>query len=96
MTAPRTPDWLTSCDLFDEPLHPHPLNDETDPSALDGCEKIASSIIEPRQLPQIDFDLSFRAQRGTPGVFRFGDPRAIEPARKFQPAYFPVFVNRDS
>ncbi len=63
---------------------------------MDGREKIASGIIEPHHLPQIDFDLSVRAQRGTPGVFCFSDPRALEPAREFQLAYLVVFVNRDA
>jgi hypothetical protein len=50
---------------------------------MNGREEIASGIIDPSHLSQIDFDLQVRAQRRTPGIFCFGDPRAVEPARKF-------------
>jgi hypothetical protein len=63
---------------------------------MDGCEKIASSVIDPQQLSQIEFDLSVRAQRGTPDLFCLRDPRALEPAREFQPAYLAIVVNRDA
>jgi hypothetical protein len=63
---------------------------------MNGREKIASSVIEPGQLSQIDFDLSVWAKRSTPGVLCFGDPRTLEPAREFQPADRAVFVNRDA
>jgi hypothetical protein len=63
---------------------------------MNGREKIASGVIDPRQLSQIDFDLSVWAQRSAPGVFCFGDPRTLEPARKFQPANRAIFVNPDA
>jgi hypothetical protein len=63
---------------------------------MDGCEKIASSVIDPQQLSQIEFDLSVRAQRSTPDIFCLSDPRALEPAREFQPAYLAIVVNRDA
>jgi len=63
---------------------------------MNGREKIASGVIDPRQLSQIDFDLSVWAQRKAPGVFCFGHPRALQPAREFQPAYLAVVVNRDA
>jgi hypothetical protein len=61
-----------------------------------GREKIASGVIDSRELSQIDFDLSVWAHRRAPGVFCFRDPRALQPAREFEPAYLAVFVNRDA
>jgi hypothetical protein len=63
---------------------------------MDGREKIASGVIDPRQLSQIDFDPSVWAQRSAPGVFCFSYPRALQPAREFEPAYLAVLVNRDA
>ena len=50
---------------------------ETGPRQMNGREKIASGVIDPRQLSQIDFDLSVWAQRKAPGVLCFGHPRAL-------------------
>ena len=63
---------------------------------MNGREKIAPSVINRRQLPQIDFDLLVWSQRSAPGLFGFGDPQALELARKFKPAYLAIFVNRDA
>ena len=63
---------------------------------MKGREKIAACAIDRRQLSQIDFDLLFWAQRSAPGRFCFGDPRALELARKFKPAYVAIPVNRDA
>ena len=82
-------------EFADQRGRPHSL-DETGPRQMDGREKIASSIVDTRQLPQIDFDPLVWAQRGTPSVFCFGDPRTLEPAREFQPANITAFANRDS
>ena len=63
---------------------------------MKGREKIAPCVIDRRQLPQIDFDLLVWVQRSAPGLFCFRDPRTLEPARKFKPAYLAIFVNRDA
>jgi hypothetical protein len=63
---------------------------------MNGREKIAPSVIDRRQLSQINFDLLAWVQRGTPGLFCFGDPRALELAREFKPADLAIFVNRDA
>ena len=63
---------------------------------MNGYKEIASGIIDPGQLSQVDFDLQVRAQRRTPGIFCLGDPWTLEPAREFQPAYLAVFVNPDA
>ena len=63
---------------------------------MKGREKIATWVINRRQLSQIDFDLLVWSQRSAPGLFCFGDPRALEPAREFEPAYRAIFVNRDA
>jgi hypothetical protein len=83
-------------EIPDEGSQPHAFNDETGSRPMNGREKIASGVIDPRQLSQIDFDLSVWAQRKAPGVFCFGHPRALQPAREFQPAYLAVFVNSDA
>jgi hypothetical protein len=83
-------------EIPDEGSQPHAFNDETGPREMNGREKIASAVIDPRQLSQIDFDLSVWAQRKAPGVFCFGDPRALQSAREFQPAYLAFFVSRDA
>jgi hypothetical protein len=83
-------------DIPDERSQPHAFNDETGPRPMNGREKIASGVIDPRQLSQIDFDLSVWAQRNAPGIFCFGHPRTLQPAREFQPAYIAVFVNPDA
>lgn len=87
---------LLGNEFVEERGHPHAFDDETGPRPLDGGEKIASGIIDPGQLPQIHFDPSVCAMRGTPGVFCFSDPRALEPACEFQLACLVVFVNRDA
>ena len=63
---------------------------------MEGREKIASRVIDRRQLSQIDFDLLVWSQRSAPGLFCFGDPRALELAREFKPAYLAILVNRDA
>ena len=63
---------------------------------MKGREKIAPSVIDRRQLSQIDFDLLVWSQRSAPGLFCFGDPRALELAREFKPAYRAILVNRDA
>ena len=63
---------------------------------MKGREKIAPSVIDRRQLSQIDFDFLVWAQRGSPGLFCFSDPRALELAREFKPADRAVLVNRDA
>jgi formate hydrogenlyase transcriptional activator len=63
---------------------------------MNGREKIASLVINSRDLSQIDFDLLVWTQRSAPGVFCFGNPRALELARKFKPAYLAILVNRDA
>ena len=63
---------------------------------MKGREKIAPCFIDRRQLSQIDFNLLVRSQRSAPGFFCFGDPRALESAREFEPACLAIFVNRDA
>ena len=63
---------------------------------MNGRKKISSGVIDPGQLSQINFDLSVCAKRKAPGVFGFGHPRALQPAREFEPAYLVGFVNRDA
>ena len=83
-------------EIPDEGSQPHAFDDETCSRQMNRREKIASGVIDPRQLSQIDFDLSVWAQRKAPGVLCFGHPWALQPAREFEPAYFAVFVNRDA
>ena len=83
-------------EIPDEGSQPHAFNDETGPRQMNGREKIASGVIDPRQLSQIDFNLSVWAQRSAPCVFCFSYPRALQPAREFEPAYLVVFVNPDA
>jgi|BogFormECP03_OM3_1039632.scaffolds.fasta_scaffold02583_1 hypothetical protein len=83
-------------EIPNEGSQPHAFNDETGPREMNSREKIASGVVDPRQLSQIDFDLSVWAQRKAPGVFCFSDPRALQSAREFQPAYLAFFVNRDA
>ena len=63
---------------------------------MKGGEKIAPCLIDRRQLSQIDFDVLVWAQRSAPGTFCFVDPRALELAREFKPAYIAILVNRDA
>jgi len=63
---------------------------------MEGREKVASRVIDRRQLSQIDFDLLVRSHRRAPGLFCFSDPRALELAREFKPAFLAVLVNRDA
>jgi hypothetical protein len=63
---------------------------------MKGREKIAPCVIDQRQLSQIDFDLLIWAQRSSPGLFCFGDPRALELARELKPTYLAIFVDRDA
>ena len=63
---------------------------------MEGREKIASRVIDRRQLSQIDFDLLVGPPRSAPGLFCFGDPRALELAREFKPAYLVTLVNGDA
>jgi hypothetical protein len=63
---------------------------------MKGSKKVAPGVIDRRQLSQIDFDLLVWAHRSAPGLFGFGDPRALELARKFEPAYLAILVNRDA
>jgi hypothetical protein len=63
---------------------------------MKGREKIAPCVIDRGQLSQIDFDLLFWAQRSAPGLLCFSDPRTLELARKFKPAYLAILVNRDA
>jgi hypothetical protein len=83
-------------EFADERGHPHAFDDQAGSHPLHGREKIASSVINSCKLSQIDFDPSVRAQRATPGVLCFGDPRALKPARKFQPANRAIFANPDA
>jgi hypothetical protein len=63
---------------------------------MEGREKIAARVIDRRQLSQINFDLLVRPHRRAPGLLCFSDPRALELAREFKPAYLAILVNRDA
>ena len=83
-------------EIPDERSHPRAFANEAGSCPMNGREKIASRVINSRQLSQIDFDLLVWTQRSAPGVFCFGNPRALEFARKFEPAYLAILVNRDA
>ena len=83
-------------EIPDEGSHPNAFDDETSPRPMKGREKIAPCVINRRQLSQIEFDCLVWALRSAPGLFRFGNPRALEFAREFEPAYVAIFVNRDA
>src|ERR1700756_5831756 len=57
-------------------------------------QKIASVVIDGRQLSQIDFDLLVGSHRCTPSHLCLSHPGALELARQFKPAYLAIFVNR--
>jgi len=63
---------------------------------MEGREKVASRVIDRRQLSQIDFDLLVWSHRRAPGLFCFSDPGALELAREFKPASLAILVSRDA
>jgi hypothetical protein len=53
---------LPGTELAEKRRHPHAFSDETGSRALHGCEKIASTAVDPGQLSQIHFDLPVGAK----------------------------------
>src|SRR5258706_841696 len=95
-SSPPLPASRLPCNFLDESLHRHSLCDKARSCLIHRLEKAPPCLIDPRNLPHVDFDLSTGDGCGTPRVFGFGNPGALESACKMQAPDGAVLLNCDS
>ena len=84
------------CKFLDQSLHCHSLRDKMCSCLIHRLEQAPTCVVDPSNLRHVDFDPSTGDRCGTPGVFGFRNPGALESACKMQPPEGAVLLNCDS